>query len=486
MKKKKMKEHLLNNIGWKLLSFILAAAAWIVIVNVDDPVITKIIQDVPVDIMNEASVQAKDKVYEVIEGKSVSVYIKGKRKMVDSVNASDIKAVADLSALSNWNAVPIIVTCPRYKELEVSLTGEVQTLKISLEDRVTEQYQVIAETTGEVESGYYIGKAEVKPNLIKVSGGRSAIRRIAEIKVTLDVSGASEDITQSLEPKAYDKDGEEIDSETVAFSTSKVRVHADVLPTKTVPVVVNTKGQTAHGYYLEAVEYEPREVLLAGESGKLEALSELSVSVDLQNALAEKEMSVQLSDLLPEGVVVADANQSISIKLVVDKLHEKEIQIPVEQIDIRNKPDGLTCNFNLIQTYVSVRVLGIREQVDNMDADDLDAYIDLEGYTEGSYTMEIVLENLPKEIEVQSKPVISLTLAKEKEEPEESEKPQASEPPGSETPKPSEEADVVPGTSTVPTPASPEPEDELPEEPEPESQETMQNEIEEIPASNEE
>lgn len=486
MKKKKMKELLLNNIGWKLLSFILAAAAWIVIVNVDDPVITKIIQDVPVDIMNEASVQAKDKVYEVIEGKSVSVYIKGKRKMVDSVNASDIKAVADLSALSNWNAVPIIVTCPRYKELEVSLTGEVQTLKISLEDRVTEQYQVIAETTGEVESGYYIGKAEVKPNLIKVSGGRSVIRKIAEIKVTLDVSGASGDITQSLEPKAYDKDGEEIDSQTMVFSTGKVRVHADVLPTKTVPVVVHTEGQTAHGYYLEAVEYEPREVLLAGESVKLEALSELSVSVDLQNASAEKEMSVQLSDLLPEGVVVADANQSISIKLVVDKLHEREIQIPVEQIDIRNKPDDLTCNFNLIHSYVAVRVLGIREQVEAMDADDFDAYIDLDGYMEGSYTVEIILENLPKGVEVQSKPVISLTLAKEEEKPEEPETPQTSAPPGSETPKPSEGTDVVPGVSPVPSPAAPEPEDEIPDETEPESQETMQNGMDETHTAGEE
>lgn len=485
MKKKKMKELLLNNIGWKLLSLILAAAAWIVIVNVDDPVITKVISDVPVDIINEASVQAKDKVYEVIEGKSVSVYVKGKRKMVDSVSASDIRAVADLSALSNWNAVPIIVTCPRYKELEVSLTGEVQTLKISLEDRVTEQYQVIAETTGEVESGYYIGKPEIRPNLIKVSGGRSVIRRIAEIRVTIDVSGTSEDITQSLEPKAYDKDGEEIDSQTMVFNVDKVRVHAPVLPTKTVPVVVKTKGQPASGYYIQSVEYEPKEVLLAGEAGTLENVNEIPVPVDIQNMSSEKELSVVLSELLPEGVLIADSNESVSIKLVTGRLYEGELQIPVEQIEIRNKPEGVTCSFNLIHSYVSVRVRGIREKVEALDPGNLDAYIDLDGYGEGSHTVEIGIENLPKGIEIQAQPVISLTLARQEEVPEESQNPEEEVPPGGETPKPSEEGEELPQPEISETPVPPEPGEEAVETPEPETEEAMHNTVEEPRASEE-
>lgn len=485
MKKKKLKELLLNNIGWKLLSLILAAAAWIVIVNVDDPVITKVIQDVPVDILNEASVQAKDKVYEVIEGKNVSVYIKGKRKMVDSVNASDIRAVADLSALSSWNAVPIIVTCPRYKELEVSLTGEVQTLKINLEDRVTEQYQVIAETKGEVESGYYIGKLEVRPNLIKVSGGRSVIRRIAEIKVTIDVSGASEDITKNLEPKAYDKHGEEIESPMLVFNASKVRVHAPVLPTKTVPVVVKTKGQPAHGYYLQSVEYEPKEVLLAGEAETLEQMNEIPVSVDIQNASAEKELSVTLEGLLPENVLIADSNESVSIKLVVEKLYEGEIQIPVEQIDIRNKPEDFTCTFNLIHSYAAVRVLGIREKVEALDASDFGAYIDLDGYEEGSHTVGIRFGNLPEGIEIQTEPVISLTLTREEKEPEESQIPEVSEPPGTESIDNSGDAaeSPTPKPETSEIPASQEPGGETTD---PETEETMQNPVEEIPALEEE
>lgn len=472
MKKKEMKELLLNNLGWKLLSLILAAAAWIVIVNVDDPVITKIIQDVPVEITNESAVQEKDKVYDVVEGSKVSVYIKGKRKSVDSVGLSDIRAVADLSALSNWNAVPIIVSCPSKKDLEVSLTGEVQTLKINLEDKVTEQYQINVETVGMVEDGYYIGKTEAKPNLIKVSGGRSAIDKIEEIRVTLDVTDVSENVEQTLEPKAYDKDGEEIVNDTLVFATNKIRVKANVLPTRLVPVVVYPVGEAAYGYYQDSIEYEPKEVLLAGEADVLSAINEIPVEVDIKKAVQDKEVSVELNELLPSGVVAADNNTTISIKIVVEKMTEKEYRIAVDRIELRNIPDGKICNLNLMNSYVSVKVMGTDEQISALSESDFLPYLDLKDCVEGSYTREVQFEELFNGSVIISKPTISLTI--EELKPEESEVPEES----SEKPEKPEEAEETEPPAEMETQEPQETETIVQEEEEEESSQEVMKPIE--------
>lgn len=467
MKKKELKEILLNNVGWKLLSLIIAAVAWVVIVNIDNPVVTKTINGVPVEITNESAIQEKDKVYDVIEGSTVSIYIKGKRKTVDSISVSDLKATADLSELSNWNAVPIIVSCPSHKELDVSLTGDVQSLKIKLEDKVTKQFQVVVTPVGSVMEGYFIGTTEAKPNLIKVSGGRSVINRIAEIRAQLDVEDASDTVERVLKPVAYDDEGERIESDTLVFGNSKVRVRATVLPTKTVPIHVSTVGSAADGYYASVIEYEPKELLLAGESDVLSEVTEIPIEVDLEKTAVDKEVSVALSDLLPEGVQIADNNQTVSIKIVVEKMSEKEYSIPIDALVFRNVRPDLEVERNLMSSYMTVRVRGIPRQLSSLEEDDFLPVIDLKDCLEGDYTRQVEFEDLPFGIDVIQAPSISLTLVansenseEESEEPEETEdqENQDSENDTGSTEQPSQtvtpEATDTPTPTVTPTPTS--------------------------------
>ena len=94
------KQIFFHNLFTKILSIVGAVLVWIVIMNIDDPYKTKGFV-VSVETINEEALHSVNKVYEVIEGSTASVSVRGKRSIVDNLEASDISATADLSELSD-------------------------------------------------------------------------------------------------------------------------------------------------------------------------------------------------------------------------------------------------------------------------------------------------------------------------------------------------------------------------------------------------
>lgn len=416
-----MKKKLLKNLSWKILSLCLAFIVWILIVNIDDPVITKTITDVPVEIKNEEAVQEKDKVYEVIEGGTVSVYVKGKRSDVDNLKASDILATADLSELSEWNAVPIIVSCRKFseKEVEVNLTGKTQTLKIALENRITKQFQVSVVVNGSVAEGFYLSQTECKPNLINVTGGQSAINRIEGIHVSLNVEGASDNISKKLEPKAFDSDGNEIDSENLHFSSDSVRVKAYVWETKTVSLVVSPTGDVAYGYELEDLNYEPKTLLLAGPQENLSQISRINLSVDVSGIVADKEYQIILEEALigqlPDNVKVADGTESIAVQASVKKQTVKDFSIAVDDIEMRNKDERYEYTVEgTAPVTCTVTLMGPEEMLDSFSIDDYSIYIDFSDAGEGTHIFNLEIEDLPDSLVLTNNPGITVSIERKR------------------------------------------------------------------------
>ena len=92
-----MKKNLTKNIPLKIMSIIVGILVWLIVVNVDDPIITKgfVISDV--QIINEAYVDQLGKmVMQDDRENSVRVYITGERKIVNRLTSSDIKAAGSV------------------------------------------------------------------------------------------------------------------------------------------------------------------------------------------------------------------------------------------------------------------------------------------------------------------------------------------------------------------------------------------------------
>lgn len=448
-----MKKWITNNMGIKLVSISFAFILWLIIININDPYKTKSFI-VNVDVINEDAIKAANKVYEIVEGSTAQVTVSGNRSVVDSLKASDIGATADLSALSNVNAVAIKPHLNKSVSSEIELTCS-QVLKVSLEDLETVQVKVAIETQGLPEDGYFVGECTAKPNMIEVSGGKSTISKIETVKVFLNVENVNSDIHEKLIPRVYDVAGNEVDSSRLKFSSEKIRVTAQVLEKKSVPVKLDIKGSPADGYVFAGVDCLPESVELAAAREVLNKITEIRIPIQLAgltSTSADLERDVATTDYLPDGVTedqvkVVETSETISIRINIETAVERMLTLTSGDIQVRNLPENYHLSYISGLAY-AIPVYGTRENVNRITANELAAYIDCKNLGIGKHKIELQFAEL-NGIEIQRKVYVTIRIVKSEgttQEGEESDplaSPEASASPApevSDTPAPEEAA----------------------------------------------
>lgn len=384
---------LTHNIGLKILSLIGAVIVWLVIINIDDPYKTKTFQ-VTVETINESALQSVNKVFEITSGEIASVKVGGKRSVIDKLDATDIRATANLANLSSVNAVAIEPSLRKKVSSDVTLECT-QVLKVSLEDMATKQLKITIVTEGTPADGYTIGNCTAKPNMIQVIGGVSVIKRITTVKVILNVEGASEDFTSRLEPIAYDANDEVVRSDTLHFGEEKIRVRAKVLDNKTIPVRVDVKGKPAPGYEYVGTECLPQEIEIAGTEKKMAAVSELVIPMDISGLIdtsSQLEKTVDVISMLPDGITVAPEYETISVKVTIEALTERAIQIKAADITFRNLGDNLIAEVVNPEELLSIVVTGRTSILGELPDTALNAYIDCNNIKEGIHRLSVQMD----------------------------------------------------------------------------------------------
>lgn len=412
-----MKRKWTKNLGLKILSLGLAALIWFIIVNIDDPAITRTFR-LSVDKRNEDVIANQGMCYEVLEGDAVTITVKGKRSVVENLTTSDFSAYADLSKLSRWNAVPIKVEITKYlTEADTpSITiGSVDTLIVSLEEAETKQFKVTVVKKGTVEDGYCIGELKTKPNIIQVTGAKSQISKIDQVRVDIDVSNVSENFTANGVPKVYDAEGKEINSSKMTFSANEVKVVGTLLNTKIVPVDIEIQGDPLHGYQYISTEYEPKSVTIAGDKKVLSEVSKIVIPIDISGQYADVETEINIENYIPDGVILEDESLSVMVNIVIEKLAIKDFTFNVKDIQFKNLNDKLKFSYtsDLTSSELVVKIMGREEDLKNLEIADLNPYIDLQGKNKaGKYVIEVQFGPV-EGIDILNKPTVSIELTEE-------------------------------------------------------------------------
>lgn len=405
-----MKEKLTRNIGLKVLSLLLAVLLWIIIMNVDDPVIQQNFSDIPVTLTNENVLKSKDQVYEIISGDTVTVKVKGKRSDIESIKKSDFQVIADLSQLSIVNAVHIDVSVPKLGDKVEIINQDDFTLKVSLEKRKTEQFRIDVVEKGKVADGYYIEEKKASPNMIQVSGAESVINKINQVIVDVDVSNADESFKVNAVPKVYDKNGTLMDSSKMTFNYDEVKVSVNLLKTKTVNLYIDLKGNPAVGYEYVNFEYEPKQVIIAGKQSELDKVQYIKGEYNINNLKEDVEGEVDIQDFIKNNVVLIDDNKTAVIKIDIEKVKSKEISFNSSDIEFRSVPDGTKVDINK-NIIINVMVYGKQDSLDAANSSTIQPYIDFSDTQLGTSFATIQFETSDSNLTV-SNSSISVTLSK--------------------------------------------------------------------------
>lgn len=405
-----MKKRIMNNLAIKLLSVFVAFFVWLVIINVIDPTITKHFTGITVEILNENVITSADQVFEVESGDTVDITVKGKRSFLEQLDETDFSASADLSKLSTVNTAGIQVRLNKPTKETVDIDWNNEVLRVSLEEKASQQFKVEIEAQGNLADSYELGEVVAQPNMIELSGGRSKIKRIKRVGVILGLNGESRDFETEVTPILYDDEGDVIDSSNVTFSKDRVRLGIKVLPTKTIPVFVDVQGKPSRGYTMISTDFKPDSVMVAGEQTDLEKIKSITVPVNVEDAKKDVESEVDLSEYLKgTGCKLVEDFNTVSIRCVIEKNGKRTISLVNTDINVKNLPTNMNFSFADESERHDVILTGGDEDLQRVTVTSLGASIDVKDLGVGRHEVEVSFD-LPENLQLRSKVRVEVLL----------------------------------------------------------------------------
>lgn len=199
---------------------------------------------------------------------------------------------------------------------------------VNIERQVRQKRTVVVRTTGTTPAGFIVPKVEADPATVEVTGAKSDVDKVAEVRVTYDLSDADSG-SINLPVELIDGDGQVLQSETVRADRSEVRVNAVVVPapaTKALPVQPTWKGALPVGLKVEKYEIDPPQVRVSAESTVLAKLATIeTLPIDLSGIRSTR--SIRTSLKLPKGIT-AVGSDSVSIKVFIAAAPQPKVEQP--------------------------------------------------------------------------------------------------------------------------------------------------------------
>lgn len=414
-----MKKRLMNNLGLKLLAFLFALLLWLIVVNIDNPIINATFEDIPVVVEHPEIITQDQKSYQITEDTDkISVTVYAKRSELEKIKAEDIVATADLKELYLESQVPIQVAIPGF-DIE-SASANPRNLQVKIESNKSNTFPISVTTTGTVRDGYVLGSVQADPERINVNGPESVIDSIGRVVAEVDVTGLSRDTTLDARVVYYDLENSEINPEQIGnnLGTTGVKVHVSLYQTESVPVEVDISGVTAaKGYSVAEVTWTPEEILIAGEQSVLDQVGKIFIpsdAVELEDVSSKTEQTLDITPYLPEGIKLADeAGNNLLLTVRVEKDGTKGFGLPVGSIIVNNLDDKLTLSYGENED-LEVHVRGPLEVLSSLDIKGIKASIDLKEYKKaGEYEVGVEIP-LPDGCSLENQIKIKIMLEEKK------------------------------------------------------------------------
>ena len=397
-----IKKKLTNNLLLKILSLAIALAIWLLVANINDPVVVTS-YDVPVTIQNSAYLESGGKTYQVLEQQQmVTVILRGNSSVVEN-RTGDIQAVADLTQIVDMDTTPVMVpvtaTCDRVAAEDISVVPAA--IGIEIEDMVSKDFTITV-TAGDTtpSADYEVGTMEANPEKVTITGPESLIDKIDRVMAEVNTTPMNEDTTITSRLIIYDKNQDALDETEMNYlkfdiGQPVVDIHVDLWRVRgDIQLAVNYSGSPAPGYQVGDVTITPSTISVAGTD---EALAQLAVegntieipadAVVLDGQDSDVETRLTLSEYMPDDLVVANNVETAIVNVSIIPEGSQEFRVATRDITIENLDDKLRLVFDTDSVTVRVRETG--GQINDLTADEISLSADMKDRGVGDYEIQL-------------------------------------------------------------------------------------------------
>ncbi len=265
-----------------------------------------------------------------------------------------------------------------------------------------------------LDSKLVVKEMKVTDDKVIVKGAEHQLNKVATVKALADVKNIVKQETgtttlKDVPLKAYDSAGNIIDVEIVP---SKIDVDLVITsPMKEVPIKIIPKGTVAFGKAISSIESNESTVIVYGDESVISELRYIPVEIDVNDLKENRQYKLGISK--PAGITSMSIN-NITVNIKLDESSDKDINNV--QIEYRNLSDGYTVQgLSENDIRISVNVKGVKTVLDGIASDDITAYLDLKGYTEGTYEIEVNVEGTDARVQYTAKTKrVRIKIEKEK------------------------------------------------------------------------
>lgn len=361
-----------------LLSVAIAVGMWVYVVTTVSPEWEETYYDIPVTLKNETVLHDNGLMLLDEKQPTVTLRLKGNRSDLVNLNKANITLIADLAKIytSGQQSIAYDISYPGNvpnNAIEV-MSQSPKEITLTVAERRTKEIEVVPIYTGTVPEGFRTDKEDLllDHETVTVTGPATVIDQITAARITVNLEGQTETISQSYRYTLCDAAGNAVDSAQVTTDVEEISLTLKIQRYKEIQLVLNViPGGGATGQN-SLIQMDMESIQVSGSEQLLQSMGD---TLEFEIRLAEilEDTTVQFDIKLPEGVENLTGKSVLTVRVSFPNLETRTFQ--VSNISARNVPVGM--EVDILTKELTVTIRGNADQILNVTAEDLSVIVDL-------------------------------------------------------------------------------------------------------------
>ena len=375
-----------------VISILVAIAMWLYVDLERAPERTMTIRDIPVEFSGENTTLA-DKNLMLLSGydTTIDLKIRGPKRELVKMNRDNVRVIASTSSIDSvgvhqldWTvSFPDGVVRTNVSVEKASLSQ----ITVTVGELYTKEVPVECQVVGEVAEGYFTGDVVLDPEVLTLRAQRDDLLNVSCAKLTVDISGATRSVVQTVDVQLYDYDGNPVENSNIRTNTSLIQAKVPVLTTREVELAVEFSGVPGAAMNSIKCDITPKTVRLNGEADVLDSIDKLVLATLHVDDL---ELHQQNSYVVtpPDGTWLVNGNEVATADITLEGIEEKSLT--ATRIEFDKLPSGLYAIAP--DGGLTVRLWGLSEEIEAVTAENLRVIADMSAVTgQGTVTVPVTV-----------------------------------------------------------------------------------------------
>ena len=375
-----------------VISILVAIAMWVYVDLDKAPLRTKTIRDIPVEFSGENTTLA-DKNLMLLSGydTTIDLTIRGPKRELVKMSRDNVRVIASTSSIDSvgvhqldWTvSFPDGVVRTNVSVEKASLSQ----ITVTVGELYTKEVPVECQVVGEVAEGYFTGDVVLDPEVLTLRAQRYDLLNVSCAKLTVDISGATRSVVQTVDVQLYDYDGNPVENSNIRTNTSLIQAKVPVLTTREVELAVEFSGVPGAAMNSIKCDITPKTVRLNGEADVLDSIDKLVLATLHVDDL---ELHQQNSYVVtpPDGTWLVNGNEVATADITLEGIEEKSLT--ATSIEFDKLPSGLYAIAP--DGGLTVRLWGLSEEIEAVTAENLRVIADMSAVTgQGTVTVPVTV-----------------------------------------------------------------------------------------------